>query len=269
MVDLHLHSKFSFDSNEEPSAYVESARRLGCDRLGFSEHYDYDAYLDGAKDIALCDIESYYKNIKTLRAESQKPEILFGIEFGYRKQAIAHYNSLSQKFSFDYVINSVHTLKCRGDCYHSSFFEGRTLKEAYRDYLKGVLESVTSDLDYDIVGHIGYVSRYRKGENARLEYSEYSDILDDILVAIIKKCKCLEVNTSCGSSGSMFLPDESIIERYLALGGKMLSFGSDAHRATDYLRSRDKFLKFMTEHGVKELIFFIQRKPNFYPINKK
>lgn len=265
MVDIHLHSKFSFDSNEEPAAYVEAAKMLGADRFGFSEHYDYDAYLDGAKDVTLCDIASYQKSFKSLKTDGV--DMLFGIEFGYRKEAIEHYNELSAKFRFDYVINSVHTLKGGGDCYHSAFFEGRPLEDAYRDYLKGVLESVTSNLDFDVVGHIGYVARYRKGENVRLCYSKYSDILDDILSAIIERGKCLEINTSSGTCGSRFLPDENIIERYLAIGGKLISFGSDAHRATDFMRKSSQLESFLSENGVKELIYFKDRNPIAYPIS--
>lgn len=268
MVDIHLHSKFSFDSREEPENYLNAAKNRGIDILGFSEHYDYDAFLDGEREITLCDIQSYRQNLFDLRSSNPDLNILFGIELGYRKEAVKHYNRLISENKFDYVINSVHTLKGRGDCYHEAFFEGQSLEKSYREYLNAVLESINSDLDYDIVGHIGYVSRYRKGEDVRLEYPKYSDILDDILTAIIEKGKCLEVNTSRGTSGSLFLPDVSIIKRYISLGGKLISFGSDAHRAEDYLRNYSDFINFAEECGIEELVYFRQRKPIFYSIKK-
>lgn len=268
MVDIHLHSKFSFDSREEQLNYVNAAKDRGIKVLGFSEHYDYDAFLDGEKDITLCDIEKYSENILKLRRENADVDILFGIEFGYRNEAIPHYNALISRYGFDYVINSVHTLKGRGDCYHDAFFEGQPLEKSYGEYLNAVLESVNSDLDYDIVGHIGYVSRYRKGEDAALLYEKFSSVIDDILHSVIEKGKCLEVNTSCGTSKSEFLPDASIIERYLALGGKLISFGSDAHRADDYLRNDKRFIQFMTAHGVSELYYYRRRRPIAYPLTK-
>lgn len=268
MVDIHLHSKFSFDSKEEQSVYVNAAKERGIKVLGFSEHYDYDAVLDGERDITLCDIEKYSENILKLRRENADVDILFGIEFGYRREAIPHYNALLSRYSFDYVINSVHTLKGRGDCYHDAFFEGQTLEKSYGDYLNVVLESVNSDLDYDIVGHIGYVSRYRKGEYSALCFEKFSSIIDDILYSVIERGKCLEVNTSCGTSPSEFLPDVSIIERYIALGGKLISFGSDAHRAGDYLRNDKKFIHFMSSHGVREVYYFSRRKPIAYTLTK-
>ncbi|MGN1104644.1 MAG: histidinol-phosphatase HisJ family protein, partial [Candidatus Coproplasma sp.] len=201
MVDVHLHTKFSFDSEEEPENYIKEMAKHGVIKIGFSEHYDYDAFLDGEKDITLADLEGYTENVINLRNNHKEIEILQGIEFGYRKEAVSHYNKLIDKYPFDYVINSLHTLKGRGDCYHDKFFEGRELKESYTDYFNGVLESIKADYDYQIVGHIGYVCRYRSGEGAQIKYNDFADILDEILKSIIARDKCLEINTSNGVGG--------------------------------------------------------------------
>lgn len=266
MVDVHLHTKFSFDSEEEPENYIKKAIKLGVNTIGFSEHYDYDAYLDGEKDVTLADLVGYTANINNLKITHPEITILQGIEFGYRKEALPQYNKLLNEYPFDYVINSLHTLKGRGDCYHDKFFNGRPLKESYLDYFKGVLESVNADYDYQIVGHVGYVCRYRKGYGARIVYFDFADIIDEILRAIIKKDKCLEINTSNGVSGCTFLPDTDIIKRYLELGGKLLSFGSDAHCAERYYKNADLLKEFLKQVGVKELFYYKNRLPIAYKI---
>lgn len=267
MNDLHLHTAFSFDSSELPENYVKAAIARGCKAVGFSEHYDYDAFLDKATDVELCDVGAYFNSLNRLRQQyADDICLLAGIELGYRAEATEHYNALTKKFPFDYVINSLHTLANRGDCYHDNFFKGWELKDSYMRYLEGVLESVTSDLDYDIVGHLGYASRYRKGEDVRLKYRDFSGILDEILQEIIRRDKCLELNTSVGSSGSDFLPDRDIVERYLQLGGKKLSFGSDAHRAVDFMRRSSEAADFLKSAGVEELYYFKGRVAVSYKI---
>lgn len=265
MIDVHIHTRFSFDSEELPENYIEEARSRNVSVIGFSEHYDYDAFLDGAQ-ISLADIPNYLSYCRNLGRVKRPPKILCGIEFGYSKRAMQTYKSLSDYYPFDYIINSVHTLPGRGDCYFPSFFDGKSVRQAYFDYFSAVLESVKADYDYQIVGHVGYVSRYCKGENSKIRYVDYSDILDDILNEIIKRDKCLEINTSSGEAGSDFLPDCDVIERYLQLGGKKLSYASDAHRASDYMRKAEKVLSYLKSVGVKELCYYENRRCIFYGI---
>ena len=265
LVDLHLHSNFSFDSDEEAEKYIVGAVKAGASVLGFSEHYDYDAVLDGA-DIAVADIPKYVASLEKLKERYGGQEILCGIEFGYRAEAAEHYRQLISKYNFDYIINSLHTLPERGDCYSNAFFARKPLKDSYFDYFKGVLESVRADFDYQIIGHVGYVSRYRTGEGSRILYGDFSDILDEILLEIIRRDKCLEINTSTGLSNSKFLPDCDILDRYLQLGGEKLSFGSDAHSADKYLRKYKDVEDYLKSAGVKYLFYYKNRKPVAYKI---
>ena len=267
IADLHVHSRFSFDSCEQPENYVNRAIELGCVVTGFSEHYDYDAIIDSANDVTLCNLDDYTAYISSLKKiAGGHILVLTGIEYGYRAEAVAHYNEKTKQYKFDYIINSLHTIKGKGDCYHDDFFNGCELKESYLQYLLSVLESVKSELDYDIVGHLGYVSRYRKGKDVRLKYSDFPDILDEILSEIAKRNKCLEINTSVGSSGSNFLPDTDIIRRYLQLGGQKLSFGSDAHRVQDYMRSVQQLKSFLIAEGITHLYYYKDRVPVAYNI---
>lgn len=265
LVDLHIHSRFSFDSDEEPINYVERARFSGATALGFSEHYDYDAVLDGA-DVTPADIPAYLKAAAELQRKYDSTEILHGIEFGYRDFAVNKYKELSEKYDFDYIINSVHTLPERGDCFRDSFFEGRPIKESYRDYFLAVLESVKAEFDYQIIGHIGYVSRYRSGAGTKIIYSDFSDIIDEILTEIIARDKCLEINASTGRTAGDFLPDTDIIDRYFELGGKKLSYGSDAHSVDRYLQKSDELIKYLKSRGVDTLYYYRKRQAIPYKI---
>ncbi|MDE7373415.1 MAG: histidinol phosphate phosphatase, partial [Clostridia bacterium] len=102
---------------------------------------------------------------------------------------------------------------------------------AYLKYLNCVRESLFVPYRYDIVGHIGYVSRKAPYADPKLYYSEFACILDEILKIIIDKGKILEVNTSVMPKVGEFLPGADILARYYELGGRKVSFGSDAHKS--------------------------------------
>lgn len=253
MVDFHIHTSLSHDSQEDMENYVKKAISFGDKTIGFSEHYDYDAYLDGS--LALTDLDKYYKKIVKLRKRYPNVEILFGIELGYCKYTVEQFNKVLGEFPFDFVINSVHNVEGRGS-FLERYFKGRTRRQAYEHYFNTVLDSLTAGYDYNVVGHLGYVSRYWQGEDGCITVDEYRDILTEIFTKIIALDKCVEVNTSTYGSKDDFLPNFDMIKLYLSLGGKNLSFGSDAHSAKDYNRNSTLLIRKLKSVGVESLCYY-------------
>ncbi len=258
MTDLHIHTRASFDSEEDPAVYIAEAEKRGEKYLGFSEHYDYDVIADGGK-IGLADIGGCFSVIDGLQ-KTADVKILKGAELGYSAGAVAKYKQILKDYAFDYTILSVHTLSGRGDCYFPEFFAGLSARRAYTDYFQAVLESVRSDIDFDILGHVGYVSRNAPYDERRIIYSQFKDILDEILKETIARGVCLEINTSVGKSGATFIPDVDVLDRFLELGGKYLTFGSDAHRAAKYLYRSEEVKNFLSSRGVDGLYRVENRK---------
>ena len=81
-----------------------------------------------------------------------------------------------------------------------------------------------------------------------LRYADFPALFDDILSAIVARGKILEVNSSARGAGD-FLPGRDILERYFALGGRMVSFGSDAHRIDRIAQGREKVVAALQEIG--------------------
>lgn len=253
MVDFHIHTSLSHDSQEDMENYIQKAINVGDKIVGFSEHYDYDAYLDGS--LALTDLDKYYKKIELLRKRYTNIDILFGIELGYCKYTIEQFNKVINCFPFDFVINSVHNVEGKGS-FLERYFNGRTKQQAYEHYFNTVLESLSAGYDYNIVGHLGYVSRYWHGDDGSIIVNEHLDVLTKIFNKIIELDKCLEVNTSTYGCKDDFLPNLDMIKLYLSLGGKNLSFGSDAHKVKDYNRNSNLLVKKLQSVGVKSLCYY-------------
>ena len=101
---------------------------------------------------------------------------------------------------------------------------------AIRLHLETTLEAVRAHEDYDVLGHLTYISKC--GANPRKELLRYADhkvIMDEIMMELVKRGKGMELNTSgidrCGGS----LPTLDYFQRFYELGGKIVTVGSDSH----------------------------------------
>ncbi len=245
LIDVHTHSKFSADGKGEISDMVATAKGKGLTVYGVSDHFDYDYRADGVtvfgKEIAYIDAQGYFARLLELQRQYSDGTFLLmvGAECGFSptEKAVRDYAEMIERFQPDYVINSVHSID-GFDSYFGEYFEGKDKRTAYTRYLQRVRESLDAPYDYDVVAHLGYVSRNAPYPDKKLRYEDFPEQIDEILRTVIAKQKILEINSSARGAGSDFLPDRDILARYFQLGGREISYGSDAH---DTDRIGDKF----------------------------
>ena len=244
ITDVHTHSSFSADGKTPLCDMVARAEALGVGYFGVSEHFDYDYLADGVlcegKQVPMTDAAAYFAAARALqRGHADKLRLLAGAEFGYTPNEKAHtmYEALIRTYAPDFVVNSVHTVD-GADVWFGEYFTGKTKRQAYRGYLLRVLESLSAPYAYDIVGHIGYVARNAPYEDRAMRYTDYADLLDEILRGVIARDKILEVNSSARGAGD-FIPATDVLQRYFALGGRLVSFASDAHGADRICAGRE------------------------------
>ena len=257
ITDVHTHSKYSMDGKSELSEMLQSALEKGIAFYGVSEHFDYDVFFFRGGPLGT-DAEEYFHGARHLQEDYEGcMNVLIGAEMGYSpdNRVQAFYQGLQEKYHPDFVVNSVHALN-GNDYYHLSPFymvngkgerAWREKKEVYREYLKLVRDSLDVPYSYDIVGHFGYVTRYAPYEDKEMKYADYTEEIDDILTTIIQKGKILELNTS--RSNGIFLPSREFLERYFALGGRLISYASDAHIATSVANGREEAVALLKEIG--------------------
>lgn len=235
LTDIHTHTTFSADGRSDIKDMIEEAIRKGLTYYGISEHFNYDYdrmnLTAEGEEVPPIDEKAYFTCIRKLQKKyANKIRLLAGAEFGFDHDTRTQerYRATAELYKPDFIVNSVHT--CLGmDCYFPHYCTGRTKEYAYNAYLYRVLESLYASYPYDIVAHIGYCSRNATYPDPKLRYDEFSDVYDLILKKIIRDNKILEVNTSAKTAGSAFLPDTDVLTRYFQLGGRSVSFASDAH----------------------------------------
>jgi histidinol-phosphatase (PHP family) len=260
LIDHHMHTNYSPDADKKAtfSAYIDQAVNHGLKGLMFTDHVDMDTPETLFHD--LIDYKAYKNNLDALRKTAKIP-LYMGVEVGYQPQLKESLNIFLNEHPFDFVIASIHV----GDYksfYEGDFFKDKTDEAAYKRYFEICLEMVENYDNYDVFGHLDYIIRY--GSNKSYDYKTYQPLIDAILKTLIKKGKGLDINTSGYRYNlNVIHPSLTLLKRYKALGGNIITLGSDAHKVVDLQSDFDKAGTLLKEAGFKQTTEFIKRTPHF------
>lgn len=271
-ADMHMHTWFSTDSEACPRDMADEAVRKGLKTICFTDHFDKDDLEWGEEGIF--DVDVYFVEMQKLQEEyAGKLNIRIGIELGLRTYLKDYYEELTKKYPFDFVIGSVHNVPYKKDAEGNilytdpaaeKLFTDRTDKEAYRLMMETTLENVRTSDCFQTLGHLDYVVRYGKSREKEYSYTDYADIIDEILKLLIEKEKGLEVNSAGLKYGLPFAhPHPDVLKRYRELGGEIITIGADAHKPEHIAYDFAKAEEILKSCGFKYYTEFFEQKPVF------
>ena len=274
-ADMHMHTWFSTDSEACPRDMADEAVRKGLKTICFTDHFDKDDLEWGEEGIF--DVDAYFVEMQKLQEEyAGKLNIRIGIELGLRTYLKDYYEELTKKYPFDFVIGSVHNVPYKKDAEGNilytdpaaeKLFTDRTDKEAYRLMMETTLENVRTSDCFQTLGHLDYVVRYGKSREKEYSYTDYADIIDEILKLLIEKEKGLEVNSAGLKYGLPFAhPHPDVLKRYHELGGEIITIGADAHTPDKIGYAFDKAADVLRECGFSYYAVFKNRRPVFHKL---
>ncbi len=263
--DSHVHTVISHDGKSAINEYLAEASNKGVDEITFTEHYDI---YDGVKtNLTTLDVAEYHKKYLAL-TKGAAIQTNFGIEIGLRPEAERKIKWMMSRNKFDEVIASSHIVCGKDMAKDPSFFEGLTRQEACMRYYNETLENIYTFDDFDVYGHLDHIKRYGNyKESDSIDTYEIKQIQDKILRALIHRDKGIEVNSSGIRYGiGSPHPDMDIVQRYVELGGKIITLGSDAHSAKDLAAHFAVVLLLLKRRGIERIAVFRKREPHFYEI---
>ena len=271
-ADMHMHTWFSTDSEACPRDMADEAVRKGLKTICFTDHFDKDDLEWGEEGIF--DVDAYFVEMQKLQEEyAGKLNIRIGIELGLRTYLKDYYEELTKKYPFDFVIGSVHNVPYKKDAEGNilytdpaaeKLFTDRTDKKAYRLMMETTLENVRTSDYFQTLGHLDYVVRYGKSREKEYSYTDYADIIDEILKLLIEKEKGLEVNSAGLKYGLPFAhPHPDVLKRYRELGGEIITIGADAHKPEHIAYDFAKAEEILKSCGFKYYTEFFEQKPVF------
>lgn len=266
-ADYHVHSDFSADSDAPMREMIECAIDLGLKRLCFTDHMDFEF----PKEYKLCfefNVDSYFDAISKLQ-ETYKNQItiLKGIELGLKPNLSQPLEKLLTDYPFDFVIGSSHLVENK-DPYFPAFWEKQSVQAGIEKYFQSIIQNMEEFTNFDVYGHIDYIVRYIPRElfspecNSNNFYDMFHELLDLVLLSLIKAGKAIEINTAGYKYGlSHPNPTEAIIKRYFQLGGSYITIGSDAHSPQHLAYDFHRVETVLKELGVTQYAVFEDRNP--------
>ncbi len=232
LADYHTHTKYSFDSKEEPRALCEKAIEKGLNAIAITDHYDCD-YAEFEYPTVF-DTENRKKEIMQLKEEyAGRLDVIYGIELGQPHAYPEIAKNILDNGEFEFVIGSLHNIRRIPDFYYFDYTKVKdNVLHAMIKKMLGELIEVASFKGIDTLAHITYPYRYIKAAGGEFDFKKYYAEFDKIYGLLIKNDISLEINTSTLWKGYGFtMPSEELIKLYYECGGRLITVGSDAHVA--------------------------------------
>ena len=264
LIDNHIHTNFSSDGKDSMEDTIKKAISIGVRYLTFTDHLEHD------EDRGFCiNYNDYVPVFNKFKEKYKKDiELLLGVEVGYRKHLKNEIEEIINSNPFDFVLCSTHTID-NVPVPSKAYFKGLSKEDAYYKYFNSILETNREFGDYNIYGHLDYISRYGIYSDNRVIYNDFKDVIDKVLKSIINNGSGIELNTSGYRYGlNAIHPNEDILKRYKELGGFIVTVGSDSHRVEDICKDFDVAYDMLKYLDFKYVSLFKERETYFVNIEK-
>ncbi|ABR30647.1 histidinol phosphate phosphatase [Thermosipho melanesiensis] len=229
MIDYHVHSNFSADSQSKIDEILFFAKNLN---IIITDHYE-----------VVAEDEKFKFNVDVYIEEMKKRELPVGVEFGWDGKSKI---DIELK-KFDFVILSNHLV-----------YKEESTQKAYEKYLIDLYDFVDKIDDFHVLGHLDFPRRFSK--NNEPFSKELYLIIEDIFKLILEKGKTIEVNAAGIFRYGEPNPSIDILKIFKRIGGKYVTIGSDAHKIEDIGRGIGKVIDILKEVGIHYLMVYNEGK---------
>ncbi len=244
--DDHTHTEFSWDA-WQGSMLGSCARavEIGLPAIAFTEHVDWSRWTvpQGLRDRAAeagrdlvdpegrfapppFDVDGYLASVETCRERFPQLRIVTGVEVGEPHLFGGEVRHLLAGGSFERVLASLHVLTVEGTprLVDTLFGDGPAelrSDEIVRAYLREAAAMVADLPDaVQVLAHVDYPARRWPGH---FDPADFEEEFREVLRALAETERALEINTRVPLA-------PSILGWWRDLGGRAVSFGSDAHQ---------------------------------------
>lgn len=230
LQNLHTHTKFC-DGTDHPEDIVLEALAKGFDTIGFSSH----SFTPFDESYCMTDTYGYVTECERLRREyGDRITILCGLE--------QDYFSTLPTYELDYIIGSVHYIKCKRE-YITVDESPNILIDAANRYFKGDIYSLCEEYyrlagdvadrtNCDIIGHFDLISKFCETAPQLIDFNNRRIIAaeEEAIESLIPYGVPFEVNTGAIARGlrTSPYPSQRCLEKIARMGGSVI-LTSDCH----------------------------------------
>ena len=248
MFDQHVHSNFSFDSNEDLENCINVSNK---NDIVTTEHLDFSNPIINYEDSSI-DYLKYIEEIDSLNKKYSN-KFFSGIEIGYTPNSEKRIEDFLKDKNFNLKLLSIH----QNGLYDYMCVNKKliSLEALIQEYFEKMIQVLESSIEFNVLAHFEYGIRIIDISVADFD-SLASKFLNKIINLVVKKEIAFEVNTKSMYKYKKENLYSYMIEKYLKKGGKLFTLGSDAHNIKDYAYKFDDARKFLLARKIKEIILF-------------
>ncbi|WP_335941148.1 histidinol-phosphatase HisJ family protein [Fusobacterium polymorphum] len=248
MFDQHVHSSFSFDSNEDLENYINVSNNSD---IITTEHLDFENPIINYKDSSI-DYLKYVGQIKNLNKKYSN-KFFLGIEIGYTPNSEKRIEDFLKDKNFNLKLLSIHQ---NGNydymCVNKKLI---SLEVLIQEYFEQMIQALESSIEFNVLAHFEY--GLRMIDISVTDFDNLASVfLNKIIELIVKKEIAFEVNTKSMYKYKKENLYNYIIEKYIKKGGRLFTLGSDAHNIKEYAYKFDEAKNFLLSKNIKEIILF-------------
>ena len=248
MFDQHVHSSFSFDSNENLENYINVCNK---NDMITTEHLDFENPIINYKD-SLFDYLKYVGQVENLNKRC--PDKFFlGIEIGYTQKTEKRIEEFLKDKNFNLKLLSIH----QNGIYDYMCVNKKiiSLDALIKEYFEQMIQALESSIKFNVLAHFEY--GLRMIDISIIEFDNLASVfLNKIIELIVKKEIAFEVNTKSMYKYKKENLYNYMIEKYIKKGGRLFTLGSDAHNIKEYAYKFDEAKNFLLSKNMKEIILF-------------
>jgi len=260
-ADYHLHSTHSMDAEGDVREMCEAALAQGLRDVCFTEHVDFDRQ-DPA--YGYLNWRAYAASIAEARAGYRRRglSIRIGLEFDFRRAYGPEVGEVLAGMDFDFAIGSVHSAGGRPLFrLHQAPPQDLDVPALQAEYFAEI-EALAASGWCHAIGHFDYLYKQLPDVFAPYRNAWYWERVEQILRRCIAGGVALEVNTHhVLDRGLALAADAEILRRYRALGGRLVTVGSDAHRPGGVAHAFDRAESALRDAGFREVAGYCRGRP--------
>lgn len=269
LTDYHVHTEISRDSAAPYYDMVMAEYDAGVRELCITDHCDTVdwqtlGFYPPCLDVARRELELYERTLPRLPSDLR-------LRMGMELAEVIFYPELLPRLTdapwLDFILGSYHITQRYGDFHGLDYSDPAFCGELWDIYLTDLQR--VADMDYfDVMAHIGYFRRYAhaQGVDTALTLADHGDRVEALLKTLIRNGRGIEVNCSGIRDGCGPFPSEEILRLYRALGGEIVTVGSDAHRVSDAAKCVAQGQELLRACGFRYITVFTKRRPEFIPL---
>lgn len=264
--DYHIHSPYCGHAQGKIIDYVETAIHMGMNEICFTDHLGRYYLTESQKKrywdwgmnahnlaryfLELEDVINTYKDRITIRT---------GLEIDYIEGAEDLIMPLIKKYSFDFLLGSIHCLPTFG-WKHIANYSGQDLWSLFEEYFR-VAKAIVSIGIFDSLAHIDFIWRYAKWPTKKsIKVFNY---IEDIVQTAVSNNMAIEINSNGYLWSQIYTvhggdPFEILLES-IKTHNVPITIGSDAHKPEFIGKAFPELANMLKIKGVTQYCTFNKR----------